>query len=95
MFLLRLGGLDATWAEKEIMTIARMAAATILLMVGTSLAMAQGGPPTGGYPPIAGGANGDPGRTDTGYWNSGNYYNYAGAAVVHPRYSHRVRRYHD
>jgi hypothetical protein len=27
---------------------------------GTALAMAQNGPPTGGEPPVAGGANGNP-----------------------------------
>ena len=31
-----------------------------LLAGGTSLALAQNGPPTGGLPPVAGGANGNP-----------------------------------
>lgn len=33
---------------------------TALLVGGVSLAMAQGGPPTGGYPPVAGGAAASP-----------------------------------
>lgn len=33
---------------------------TALLIGGTSLAMAQSGPATGGYPPVAGGAAGNP-----------------------------------
>jgi hypothetical protein len=76
------------------MTVARIAVATAMLIVGTSLAMAQGGPVTGGYPPVAGGANADPGPgwSNSGNWNSGGYYNYYGGGVVSPRYSHRHRR---
>ena len=40
-----------------------------LLAGGTSLAMAQG-PATGGYPPVAGGAGGNP-ATNPGYIGSG------------------------
>jgi hypothetical protein len=47
-----------------------------LLAGGTSLAMAQNGPPTGGQSPVAGGANG-------GSWGGGWYGGgwYAGAPV--------------
>ena len=41
----------------SIKTLTIMAA---LLAGGTSLALAQNGPPTGGLPPVAGGANGNP-----------------------------------
>ena len=41
----------------SIKTLTIMAA---LLAGGTSLALAQNGPPTGGYPPVAGGAGGNP-----------------------------------
>ena len=36
-----------------------LAIVTALLLGGVSLALAQG-PPTGGYPPVAGGAGGNP-----------------------------------
>jgi len=42
-----------------------------LLATGTSLAMAQNGQPTGTYPPVAGGAGGNP-ITNPGYY--GGYY---------------------
>jgi hypothetical protein len=47
-----------------------------LLAGGTSLAIAQNGPATGGQPPVAGGANGYPGY---GYGYGGGWY--AGAPV--------------
>ena len=65
-----------------------------LLASGTSLAMAQNGPPTGGYRPVAGGANG-------GGWAGGSWY-YGGAPVYgyrhmygyYPHYRHyRYRHY--
>jgi len=37
-----------------------------LLAGGMSLALAQNGPPTGGYPPIGGGAQGNPAPTTSG-----------------------------
>jgi hypothetical protein len=37
-----------------------LAIVAALLVGGASLAMAQGGPPTGAYPPVAGGAAGNP-----------------------------------
>jgi hypothetical protein len=42
------------------MTTVKSLAIIALLVGGTSLAIAQNGPPTGGYPPIAGGAAGNP-----------------------------------
>jgi hypothetical protein len=41
------------------MTTVKGLAIIALLAVGTSLALAQG-PPTGGYPPVSGGAGGNP-----------------------------------
>src|SRR5262249_59802656 len=41
------------------MTLKTLTIVTALLAGGTSLAVAQG-PPTGGYPPLAGGAGGNP-----------------------------------
>jgi hypothetical protein len=43
-------------------SIIRVTIAAALLAAGTSLAMAQSGQPTGTYPGVAGGANGNPGR---------------------------------
>lgn len=40
----------------------RLSLAAALLAAGTSLAMAQSGQPTGTYPGVAGGANGNPAR---------------------------------
>jgi hypothetical protein len=42
------------------MTTVKSLAIVALLVGGTSLAMAQSGPPTGGQPPVAGGAAGNP-----------------------------------
>jgi len=42
------------------MTTVRSLAIIALLVSGTSLAMAQNGPATGGEPPVAGGAAGNP-----------------------------------
>ena len=66
-----------------------------LLASGTSLAMAQNGPPTGGYRPVAGGANG-------GGWAGGSWYGgapvygygYRHLYAYYPHYRHyRYRRY--
>ncbi len=40
---------------------------TALLAGGSSLAMAQNGLPTGGYPPVAGGAGGNPAMPGPAY----------------------------
>ena len=42
------------------MTTVKSLAIIVLLVGGTSLAMAQNGPATGGLPPVAGGAGGNP-----------------------------------
>jgi hypothetical protein len=61
----------------------QIALAAILVLGGTSFSMAQNGPPTGGYPGVAGGANGNPFRPGIGETTSaptaanpysGNYY---------------------
>jgi len=66
-----------------------------LLASGTSLAMAQNGPPTGGYRPVAGGANG-------GGWAGGSWYGgapiygygYRRLYAYYPHYRHyRYRHY--
>jgi hypothetical protein len=44
-----------------------------LLASGTSLAMAQNGPATGGEPPVAGGAGGNPLNGYYGYYATGGY----------------------
>jgi hypothetical protein len=41
-------------------TLKTLSFVTALLAGGASLAMAQSGPATGGYPPVAGGAGGNP-----------------------------------
>jgi hypothetical protein len=45
------------------MTTVKSLAIIALLVGGTSLAMAQNGPATGGEPPVAGGAGGNPAAT--------------------------------
>ena len=57
---------------------------TALLAGGTSLAMAQNGPPTGGQSPVAGGANG--GSWGGGWYGGGRY----GGAPV---YGYGYRQY--
>jgi hypothetical protein len=41
-------------------TLTALSLAAALVVGGVSLAVAQNGPPTGGQPPVAGGAGGDP-----------------------------------
>ena len=64
-----------------------------LLVSGTSLAMAQNGPATGGQPPVAGGANG--GGWAGGWWYRGApVYGYRHLYAYYPRYRHyRYRHY--
>jgi hypothetical protein len=61
-----------------------------LLAGGTSLAMAQNGQPTGTYPPVAGGAAGNP-ITNPGYY--GGYYATGGPGYVVPVAPHRRSLY--
>jgi hypothetical protein len=57
-----------------IMTILRnLMIVAALLVAGTSLAIAQNGPATGGEHPVAGGAAGGPGY---GYYHHRHFYNY-------------------
>jgi hypothetical protein len=56
-----------------------------LLVSGTSLAMAQNGPATGGQSPVAGGANG-------GGWAGGRWY--GGAPVYGYRHLYAYSPYH-
>ena len=44
---------------------------TALLVGGSSLAMAQNGLPTGGYPPVMGGAGGNPAVPGSAYFPDG------------------------
>jgi len=53
-----------------------------LLACGTSLAMAQNGPDTGGEPPVAGGAGGNP-LTNPGYYSG---YYATGGYIASPGY---------
>jgi len=64
-----------------------------LLVSGTSLAMAQNGPATGGQPPVAGGANG--GGWAGGWWYRGApVYGYRHLYAYYPHYRHyRYRHY--
>jgi len=65
------------------MTILKSATVAALLVGGTSLAMAQNGLPTGGEPPVAGGAGGNP-ITNGGYYGyyaTGGYITAPGYAV--------------
>jgi hypothetical protein len=59
-----------------------------LLASGTSLAMAQNGQPTGAYPPVAGGAGGNP-ITNPGYYRG---YYLPGGYIAAPGYAAPGRR---
>lgn len=48
-------------------TLTNLTIVAALLVGGTSLAMAQNGPATGGEPPVAGGAAGNPATTGPDY----------------------------
>jgi hypothetical protein len=51
MFSQMLAGEELSQSEGSMKQIARIALATALLMAGATFAMAQNGPPSGGYPP--------------------------------------------
>jgi hypothetical protein len=63
-------------------TLKSLTIVAVLLAGGTSLAMAQNGLPTGGEPPVAGGAAGNP-ITNPGYY--GGYYG-TGGYIAAPGY---------
>ena len=69
--------------------------AAVLLTGGSSLAIAQNGPPTGGERPVAGGANG--GGWGGGWYGGAPGYGYGyGYGYAHPRlysYYRPYRRY--
>ena len=63
-----------------------------LLAGGTSLAMAQNGPPTGGQSPVAGGANG--GGWGGGWYGGAPVYGYRRLYAYYPHYRrYRYRHY--
>jgi hypothetical protein len=64
---------------------------TALLTGGSSLAMAQNGNPTGGYPPVVGGAGGNPAVPGPAYFpqGSGSSYVAPGTAYRQPFKHHR------
>jgi hypothetical protein len=70
------------WREK-MTTLKSLTVVATLLVAGTSLAIAQNGPPTGGQRPVAGGANG-------GGWGGGWY---ARAPVYGYGYGYRHYRH--
>jgi hypothetical protein len=67
---------------------------TALLAGGSSLAMAQNGPPTGGYPPVMGGAGGNPAVPGTAYFPQGSGPSYVtSVAAYHQPIKHHRRIY--
>jgi hypothetical protein len=77
--------------EKSMTRALQIALAAALFVGGTSLATAQNGLPTGGYPAVAGGANGYP-SPYYGYYNyyampyAAGTYNYAAPYYAAPYY---------
>jgi hypothetical protein len=69
----------------------KVAIAAALLALGTSLAMAQNGQPTGAYPPVAGGANGNPARPGI---NETTAPQTAGHIYMSARHRHKMVRRH-
>ena len=67
-------------------TLKTLAIVAALLAGGTSLALAQNGPATGGLPPVAGGAGGYPGYGYSYGWHGG-------APVYGYRYRHLYAYY--
>jgi hypothetical protein len=84
--------------EKSMTRALQIALAAAFFVGGTSLATAQNGLPTGGYPAVAGGANGYPGPYYNYYampyaagtynyaapYSAGAYYNYAAPYYLAP-----------
>jgi len=65
-------------------TLRHLAIVAALLVAGTSLVMAQNGPPTGGEHPVAGGAAGGPAYGH--YYHHRHFYNYYRPYHRHWRY---------
>jgi len=66
---------------------------TALLAGGSSLAMAQNGIPTGGYPPVMGGAGGNPAVPGPAYFPDGRPSYVASGTTYHPPIKHHKRIY--
>ena len=62
---------------------------TALLAGGSSLAMAQNGAPTGGYPPVMGGAGGNPAVPGPAYFPEGRSSVGSGTSYRQPITHHR------
>ena len=74
------------------MTLKTLTIVAALLAGGTSLAVAQNGPPTGGQSPVAGGANG--GSWGGGWYGGAPVYSYGYRPYRHLyAYYPRYRRY--
>jgi hypothetical protein len=67
--------------------------ATALLAGGSSLAMAQNGLPTGGYPPVMGGAGGNPAVSGFAYFPEGRPSSVTSASAYHHPINHHKRIY--
>ena len=66
----------------------RLLIVTAFLAGGPSLAMAQNGLPTGGYPPVMGGAGGNPAVPGSSYFPEGRFVT-SGTAYHQPIKHHR------
>jgi hypothetical protein len=64
---------------------------TALLAGGSSLAMAQSGLPTGGYPPVMGGAGGNPAVPGPAYFPEGRP-SYVSSGIANPQPTKHHRR---
>jgi hypothetical protein len=67
--------------------------ATALFAGGSSLAMAQNGLPTGGYPPVMGGAGGNPAVPGSAYFPEGRPSYVTPASEYHHPINHHKRIY--
>jgi hypothetical protein len=66
---------------------------TALLAGGASVAMAQNGLPTGGYPPVMGGAGGNPSVLGTAYFPEGRPGSVATKTADHRTIKHQKKIY--
>ena len=66
---------------------------TALVAGGSSLAMAQNGLPTGGYPPVMGGAGGNPAVSGSAYFHEGRSSYVTSATEYHHPIKHNKRIY--
>jgi hypothetical protein len=79
---------------RQIMTILKkLLIATALLAGGSSLAIAQNGVPTGGYPPVMGGAGGNPAVPGPAYFPEGRPSYVTSGAAYHQAIKHHRRIY--